>query len=186
MTRSNDRRVEMCRGRRGKRGVALVETVMTMPIIVMFFVLDVWVMASMDQRIYIQRAAREQAMFYASHSCNVKDNSSESATGGSSAGGIQTNLPGLPAVSNKVAGADFTNADLVGGSHSRVSAATASVEKQDGIVNAMPYFWSKAIDSWVLCNEPLYGGDGHFSSILGFFDFFITVAEGISGVKPSW
>jgi len=176
-------RVDVVRRRRRARGVALVEAAMTLPIIVMFFVLDVWVMTSMDQRIYIQRSAREHAMFYASHSCQVADGSSSGGSGGS-AGGISGGLPGVPQVSNQVANTDFTNADLIGGAHAYVSSSTSATQAQDGIVAGRGYSWSKGIDSWVLCNERLYGGDSHFSSILGFFDFFIGVAEGISGIKP--
>jgi hypothetical protein len=154
-----------------QRGVAMVEGAVVMPVLCMFFVLNVYLMGVLDQKIYVQRKARENAFSYASNSCEGNPNgngpSSDPGLSGYPSGG-QAGQIGA-GVQNK---SGMVAMDLIGGSQSTVTSGFAYLGFANTHIQSV---------SSVLCNEELWGGDGPFSSLLGFFSLGLNMISGMFG-----
>jgi hypothetical protein len=159
------------RKRIGQRGVAMVEGAVVMPILCMFFVLNVYLMGTLDQKIFVQRKARETAFSFGSDSCQGNP-----AGNGTNLNPGLTQLPAggqsgalAPAVQSQ---SGMVPSDLIGGSQSTYTSSFSHF----GFVSPN----IKSVSS-VLCNEELWGGDGPFSSLLGFFSLGLNMLSGAFG-----
>ena len=164
--------LQRARGRLRQRGVAMVEGVVVMPVLCMFFVLNTFLMGTLDQKIYVQRKARETAMFFASNSCDQSEGNAGPRAG------MDPGLQGVPSgqgTGSQVQGqSGMTSSSLVGGSQSTYTSQFTYFG------HTAPHIQSV---SNVLCNEKLWGGDSGISSLLGFFDLGLNMLTGMFGFR---
>jgi hypothetical protein len=171
-----------------QRGVAMVEGVVVMPVLVMFFVLNYFLMGTITTKIQVQSTTRRDAMYFANNGC-IQSIGNANQGGPASNGGqtLTTGNGGADSTGTQVMGKTGTSmiaANLIGGSQ---ATSTSSYTYQTGGHWGTPWGGTAPnikSSSTALCNELLWGGDGAFSSIIGFFQLGIDTVFGFFGVRP--
>jgi hypothetical protein len=173
------------RGR--QRGVAMAEGVVVLPILVMFFVLNHFLMGTITTKIQIQSNTRRDAMYFANNGCTQALGNASGGAGTSSGQTLTTGNGGGDATGAQVMGRTGTGmiaADLIGGSQAQQSGSYTY-----GTAGHWGTPWGGSApnvksSSTALCNELLWGGDGAFSSIIGFAQLGIDTVFGFFGLRP--
>ncbi len=162
-----------------QRGVATVEAAACLPVLVSFFILNVFAMGVIDQKIYVQWTSRGSATYHASAACKKSWPGPGAGAGGgpTAPGNVVANNSGPPGSTlGDVQGRSGTggiNLAVVQGATSHQFSSFSYWGLSRGNITS---------DSSLLCNEDLYGGPGNnpmvdvvgaIQMIMSFFNFQI-------------
>ena len=172
------------KSRRAKRGAAMVEAAVVIPVMLVFLGLTMWVHNSYDEKLASQTSTRAQVLYYGSHNCeeevpeemSVQLGTKTSGTGTST--GEQPSEPGNPgnpevAKTPPTAEGGLKRSWALAYTHRDTEVGGSAVQDRTKQTFSVPI----TADSEVACNEKRF--DNNWTAVFGFIGSFIRSGGGI-------
>ncbi len=171
------------KSRRAKRGAAMVEAAVVIPVMLVFLGLTMWVHNSYDEKLASQTSTRAQVLYYGSHNCEeeVPEEMSQqlgTKTSGTGTGkGEQADDPNHgDATGTKeppTAEGGLKRSWALAYTHRDTTVGGSAVQDREKVTFQVPI----TADSEVACNEKRF--DNNWTAVFGFIKSFIRSGAGI-------
>lgn len=177
-------RLAIVRSRRGRRGAAMVEAAVVIPVMLVFLGLTMWIHNSYDEKLASQTSTRAQVLYNASHNCeeevpeemSVQLGTKTSGTGNEKSSENADSAPG------ESTGVSKTPPTAEGGlkrsfnlvrTHRDTTVGGTAVQDRQKVAFSVPV----TSNSEVACNEKRFDND--WTAVFGFIKSFIKSGGGI-------
>jgi Flp pilus assembly protein TadG len=184
---SKTARISRLRGRRNRRGAALVEAAVVIPVMLVFLGLTMFVHNAYDEKLALQTSTRAQVLYYGSHNCeevapeNVAKQLGTKSGGGAAGTSSEEADQGAGnegrTESNKLDGnvkAGLSKTYNVASAHRDGNVAGTAVQDRQRVALSAPV----QANSEAPCNEKRY--DSAWTAVFKFIPGFLKSGGGIS------